>query len=160
MQNQVRMKIAAFNGKNLGHKKVHDKSVVKHLTKVIIILPLQQKALNTTSMTKCVTLKWCVSSRSYLGTVWLSCWRWWIRAAKPWKRYFKNSTKLSEFPAVIVCVFNYFYLQHFYVENCMFKLLLFSSALTENAPTKKLPANNWDETPTRSSMSVSTGVWV
>lgn len=57
MQNQVRMKIAAFNGKNLGHKKVHDKSVVKHLTKVIIILPLQQKALNTTSMTKCVTLK-------------------------------------------------------------------------------------------------------
>ncbi|XP_042069659.1 deoxyribonuclease-1-like isoform X2 [Haplochromis burtoni] len=33
--NQVRMKIAAFNGKNLGHKKVHDKSVIKHLTKII-----------------------------------------------------------------------------------------------------------------------------
>ncbi|XP_039865340.1 deoxyribonuclease-1-like isoform X2 [Simochromis diagramma] len=29
------MKIAAFNGKNLGHKKVHDKSVIKHLTKII-----------------------------------------------------------------------------------------------------------------------------
>lgn len=29
------MKIAAFNGKNLGHKKVHDKSVVKQLTKII-----------------------------------------------------------------------------------------------------------------------------
>ncbi|XP_019214927.1 deoxyribonuclease-1 isoform X1 [Oreochromis niloticus] len=29
------MKIAAFNGKNLGQKKVHDKSVIKHLTKII-----------------------------------------------------------------------------------------------------------------------------
>uniref|UniRef100_A0A669DMB7 Deoxyribonuclease n=1 Tax=Oreochromis niloticus TaxID=8128 RepID=A0A669DMB7_ORENI len=29
------MKIAAFNGKNLGQKKVHDKFVIKHLTKII-----------------------------------------------------------------------------------------------------------------------------
>uniref|UniRef100_A0A3B4FPT3 Uncharacterized protein n=1 Tax=Pundamilia nyererei TaxID=303518 RepID=A0A3B4FPT3_9CICH len=52
------MKIAAFNGKNLGHKKVHDKSVIKHLTKVIIILPLQQKCSTPPSH---LNIKNCIS---------------------------------------------------------------------------------------------------